>query len=103
MNSVDRRPPVVAIRGTYASKTSDPTYQIDWDTNEPADFECKLNGRVVECGEGTDGDYTTPDLPDGRHTFELNAVDKVGNRGSPQFLRWTKGMSCKICLQVRQN
>ncbi|XP_028410633.1 uncharacterized protein LOC114533322 [Dendronephthya gigantea] len=98
----DRRPPVVAIRGTYPSKTSDPTYKITWDTDEKADFECKLNGRVVECGKGTRGDYTTGNLPDGRHTFELNAVDKVGNRGSPQFVRWTKDTTGPI-LEITSN
>jgi hypothetical protein len=75
------------------SKTSNPKYSFTWDTNEPADFQCKLNGRVVDCGSGTSGRYTTPNLPDGRHAFELTAVDNVGNRRRPQVFRWVTGIS----------
>ena len=50
-----------------------------------------LNGRKVECGNGTFGVYTTPNLPNGPQTFTVNAVDKVGNKGSPKFVSWFLG------------
>ena len=50
-----------------------------------------MDGRVVDCGRGTSGQYTTSDLPDGPHTFEVNAVDPLGNRGTPQTVRWSTG------------
>jgi hypothetical protein len=45
----------------------------------------------VNCGSGTRGEYTASNLPDGKHTFEVNAVDGVGNKGTPQVVRWTTG------------
>jgi hypothetical protein len=56
----------------------------------------------VNCGgKGTTGGYTTPDLPDGRHTFEVNAVDNLGNKGTRQIVSWSTGKGYKgyICYQ----
>ncbi len=46
----------------------------------------------MECGRGTNGEYTANNLPDGKHTFEVNAVDGVGNKGIPKVVEWTTGM-----------
>ncbi|CAB3983302.1 Hypothetical predicted protein [Paramuricea clavata] len=86
--TTDQRPPIISMTSRNPSKTSNPKYSFTWDTNEPADFQCKLNDRVVDCGNGTSGRYTTPNLPDGSHTFELTAVDNVGNRHRPRVFRW---------------
>ena len=59
------------------------------------DFECRLNGRVVECGNGTNGVYTTPNLPDGNHTFEVTAADDLDNKGTPEVVSWSKGRYIK--------
>ena len=45
----------------------------------------------MECGRGRTGDYTTPRLPDGKHTFSVNAVDNVGNKGTPEVVNWATG------------
>ena len=88
---LDSQAPIVSLNGRNPPKTSNSRYTITWDTNEQADFECTLNGRVVECGSGTRGEYTTSSLPDGEHTFEVNAVDNVGNRGTPSVVSWFTG------------
>lgn len=45
----------------------------------------------MDCGRGTDGDYTTPNLPDGKYRFEVTAVDNLGNKGTPEVVSWSKG------------
>ncbi len=68
-----------------------PRQTISWDSNEPATFECTLDGLSVNCGDGTSGIYTTPNLPHGKHTFTVNAVDNLGNKGTPKVVSWSTG------------
>ena len=90
--------PVLKITSTNPSVTNNPKQRITWSSNEDADFECRLDGQVVDCGSGTTGTYTTPDLRDGQHTFSVNAVDDVGNKGIPKVVTWTTGKrSYKKC------
>ncbi len=46
----------------------------------------------MDCGSGTTGEYTTPILPQGKNTFEVTAVDHVGNKGIPKVVEWTTGI-----------
>ena len=89
---LDRQPPNLFLTSKNPPKTSNPKYTLTWNTNEQANFKCTLNGRIVDCGDGTSGKYTTPNLPDGRNTFEVHAVDTVGNKGRPRIVTWVTGM-----------
>jgi hypothetical protein len=91
---LDNQGPDLSITSSTPSKSNSPRQRITWTSSEPATFECKINGRVVDCGSGNTGDYTTPNLPDGKHTFEVNAVDGLGNTGTPKVVEWTTGMKC---------
>ena len=89
---LDRLDPVTSVTNNNPPRTSNPKYKLTWTSDERADFECRLNGEIVECGSGTSGEYTSNNLPDGRHTFELNAVDNVGNKGRPKVFNWITGI-----------
>ena len=56
--SLDKRGPALVITSDNPQKTNKNAQTITWTSSEPADFECRLNGRVVECGNGTNGVYT---------------------------------------------
>lgn len=90
-NVLDKRGPALRITSNNRPRTNVRRETITWDSSEPATFECRLDGVVVDCGSGTSGIYTTPNLPHGKHTFSVNAVDNVGNKGTPQVVTWSIG------------
>ena len=91
---LDKKPPVLSITSDNPAETNNPRQRITWSSNEDADFECTLDGERVPCGSGFSGVYTTPNLPDGVHTFSVHAVDKVGNKGTPKVINWSTGKDC---------
>ena len=91
LNSLDTQEPVLTFTSNTPRQTNNPSQRITWDSSEPAKFECTLNGLNVNCGRGTRGVYTTPNLPDGDHTFTVNAVDDLGNKGTPKVISWSTG------------
>lgn len=88
---LDKKGPGLSITSSNPVKTNNKQQTFRWTSTEPAIFKCTLNGRAVDCGQGTNGQFTTPTLPDGQHTFQVNAVDNLGNKGTPQTVRWTTG------------
>jgi hypothetical protein len=34
-------------------------------------FSCKADERETDCGQGIDGQFTTANLPDGEHVFQV--------------------------------
>ena len=42
----------------------------------------------------TNGVYTTPNLPDGNHTYEVTATDDL-DKGTPEVVSWSKGRYIK--------
>ena len=71
--------------------TKNPRVRLTWSANEHATFKCTVDGKTTDCGSGTQGEFTTDPLSDGRHTFSLNLVDKVGNKGEPVTVSWETG------------
>ena len=65
---LDRLDPVTSVTNNNPPRTSNPKYKLTSTSDERADFECRLNGEIVECGSGTSGEYTSNNLPDSRHT-----------------------------------
>ena len=84
----------MSITSNIPSENNSPRQRITWSSSEPATVECRLNGQLVSCGGGTNGQYTTPNLPDGKYTFEINSVDNLGNKGTRKVVKWTTGMKC---------
>lgn len=69
-------------------------------SNEHATFKCTVDEKTVDCGSGTEGEFTTDALPDGRHNFKLDLVDKVGNRGEPVTASWETGIGIEIFTRI---
>ena len=87
----DTLAPRVSLTNTVPSKTRNPKVTFGWTSSEDSKFECTLDGKLHDCGSGLRGRYTTPELPDGMHTFALNTVDSVGNKGTPVVVNWETG------------
>lgn len=79
------------ITNSVLPQTSNPKTRITWSATEQGTFECALDGVEVSCGNGTTGQFITPDLSDGEHTFSVNSVDPLGNKGVPVTARWQTG------------
>ena len=88
----DNKAPEISITSNNPTATNDPRQTITWSSDEPASFECTIDGQAVDCGDGRLGRYTTSNLPDGEHTFSVSAVDEVGNKGTPKVVKWTTGV-----------
>jgi hypothetical protein len=90
-NFADTQPPVLTWTSNTPTQTNNPSQRITWDSSEPATFECTLDGLRVNCGRGTDGEYITPNLPNGDHTFTVIPTDYLRNKGRPQVVTWSTG------------
>lgn len=87
----DTQGPRIQITNRVPPQTSNPRTKIAWVANEPGTFKCVLDGVEVPCGDGTSGQYTTPELPDGKHSFSVSSVDSLGNKGRPLNVNWETG------------
>ena len=87
---LDKRGPGLTII-SINPPTTNQRQIIRWNSTESASFKCKMNGVITNCGSGRTGEFTSPNLPDGRHTFEVYAVDDLGNRGTEQVVSWSTG------------
>ena len=65
--------------------------RLTWLANENSLFNCTVDDKTVTCGSGTQGEFTTDALPDGQHTFTLDLVDRLGNKGEPVTVSWETG------------
>ena len=88
---VDTRPPNVRIE-PLAPKTSRDAITIKWTSDERANYLCSIdNSPATDCDFGIDGEWTTPRLNDGIHTFSLTAKDLVNNIAPTLTTSWTTG------------
>lgn len=87
--SVDRTPPQTSLTGgPVEGETSRArTANLTLSTDEPARFECRLDGAAWS-GCGSAPAYA--DLADGTHTFEGRAVDEAGNADPTPVVRTWK-------------
>ena len=90
--TLDTIGPVGYLTSSVSQITKSPRVRLTWMSNEDATFTCTVDGKTVDCGSGTRGEFTTDALPDGRHTFRLDLVDKVGNKGKPVDVSWETGI-----------
>ena len=89
----DNNPPKVTISESFPTKTSNPVSVVRWTSDENARFKCYVDDpkNQVPCGYGKTGEWRTPRVPDGEHTFFLTAVDTLGNKGPTLSRKWFVG------------
>ena len=92
---LDTHGPKVYLTRSVRPKTNVPVQIFQWTSSEPSEFECKLDGKVVPCNpvgrSRQRGSFQTPNLPDGKHSFSISAVDDHGNKGEPKVVNWDLG------------
>jgi len=65
-------PAIVTITSHPPSRTSDSTPTFEFEANQPATFSCSVDGGAAQpCSSP----HTTASLPDGSHTFEVDALE----------------------------
>lgn len=75
--SADCTPPATSIDSGPAGPTNDPTPSFTFSgTGSPASFECSVDGAAfMACSTP----HIAPTLGDGQHSFQVRALDAVGN------------------------
>jgi alpha-tubulin suppressor-like RCC1 family protein len=96
---LDTTPPETSLDSgptgiTGPGKTNDSTPTFTFSADEPATFQCRVDGgSVVPCSSP----FTTSHLADGPHTFSVAAVDSAGNTdASPQATSFTVAPTCGL-------
>ncbi len=85
---VDSDPPDGTIDSGPADPTTATTASFTFSADEPSTFQCKLDtGALQPCGSGMAGNFTSPVLGLGPHTFTLLASD--GDGPDPTAATWT--------------
>jgi hypothetical protein len=84
--TVDTRPPTVSITRAPRGKTRSKRARISFTADESGvTFACRIDARALQqCASPV-----TLKARRGRHTFEVQATDAVGNRGPLASRRWT--------------
>ena len=77
---VDTVAPVIIDLDGPPPVTVDPDAVLTFDADEPATFECQLNGSAWEA---CNSPKSYPGLPDDSYTFKVRAKDLAGNTGDP--------------------
>ena len=69
------------------------TETFRWASDEMAYYKCAVDdtSTFTNCGSGRTGDWTTPSLSNGEHTFYLIAKDEVGNEAPRLSHSWRIG------------
>jgi len=83
--TIDNTPPDTTITSAPAASTTDPNARFEFAASEPASFECKLDAAEWWFCSSPQT-YST--LPVGAHTFQVRAVDVVG-QPDPTPATWT--------------
>ena len=83
---IDTTPPAVSLTSGPSDPTNDPTPTFEFAT-EPAEqgarFECRLDSSDDDDFTPCNSGHTTAPLDQGRHVFEVRAIDAAGNVGAP--------------------
>lgn len=73
---IDNKPPNTIITSGPPLLTNNPAATFTFTSNEPGTFECSLDGSAfVPC----DSPFVSEPLPDGKHAFQVRAVDSAEN------------------------
>jgi hypothetical protein len=83
---VDAIAPVVTITGTPTNPSNVTTPQFTFTANEPATFQCQVDGVVAFTA--CSSPFQAPTLANGNRTFRVRATDTVGNLGNTATFSW---------------
>ncbi len=84
---VDTTPPETTINTTEPNPTNDPTGDFTFSANEPATFECSVDGAAFAACTSP---FATAALADGAHTLAVRAIDTALNvDATPATYGWT--------------
>ena len=92
---LDNKAPVVTFSEDSTDKSTTSSPSFSWTSDEPADFECAIQGVTAfeKCGTGTSGTWTGRNVPDGRRRiFLVRARDPYGNQNEPYAFPFEVGM-----------
>lgn len=67
---------------------------LQWTSSESAKFKCGIDDdrfELMDCGEGTSGQWTGKNLPDGKFKFVVYGTDDRNNRGPTAGHKFTVG------------
>jgi RNA polymerase sigma factor (sigma-70 family) len=83
---LDTTPPTVGFTSAPPASTIETTAMFQFQSSEPATFECSLDGAgFATCTSPA----STPTLALGRHTFSVRATDEAGNTSATATHSWT--------------
>lgn len=82
---IDTVGPVTSITAGPSQLTNDPDATFTFTADEPASFECRIDG---ESYAGCSTPQSYQDLADGGHTFAVRATDPAGNSGAAATYDW---------------
>jgi hypothetical protein len=83
--NADATPPAVSLSGA-AGPVATAQPEFSFSSDEPATFECRIDGGDwSDCGssDGSELTYTATALGEGLHHFEVRATDGAGNTSEP--------------------
>jgi large repetitive protein len=84
---VDAGPPNTTITSSPRQLSSDTTAEFTFEANEPARFECSVDGAAFS---SCTSPFTTAALGEGMHNFRVRAIDLAGNVDpTPASFSWT--------------
>ncbi len=84
--TIDTIAPAVTITGAPSSPTNSNSPSFAFAADGPATFRCKLNaGAFATCSSPK----AYAGLPDGQHSFEVEATDAAGNTSTAAVHAWT--------------
>lgn len=69
-----------------------------WVSDEEAVYECAIDlaESGTKCGSGVRGNWNSPQLSDGTHTFYIFATDRNGNQANPVEYKWEIGKQAAL-------
>lgn len=90
---LDNKNPIVYLKRPLPTTSTSQTETFRWTSDEMAYYKCAVDdtSSFTDCGSGTTGDWTTPSLSNGKHTFYVIAKDEVGNTAPTLKHTWTIG------------
>lgn len=86
--TIDTHAPVIQIQSLKPdwSPTSSGSLQVTFTSDEPASFDCKLDGAAIV---GCASPLELNGLADGAHQLEIRGTDPAGNVGTAWVYQWT--------------
>ena len=80
--------PTLSLTGRPADPSSGADVAFDFTADEPATYECSLEGPKPSAAAACASGISYSGLPNGAYAFTVVATDLAGNVGDPLTARW---------------